>query len=163
MSAPSQRFDAVVQLGPKRRAYIRLPFTPDDVWGKKVDHHVAGSVNEKDVRAVVESVEDGYGIVLGPAWRRDRGIEPGDPVTVVLSPEGPQRDDLPDDFRAALEADPRAAQFFDGIAQFYRTAYLKWIGATKRRPDERAVRIAEVVALLARGVKQRPNITGREG
>lgn len=152
----AQTFDSIVINGPKKRVFVALPFLPDEVWGTKTEHHVSGTVNGKDVRAVVEPLGDGHGIVLGPAWRRDRGIEVGDPVTVVLAPEGPQRDELPDDFRMALDAEPNAAEFFDGIAQFYRTAYLRWIDATKRRPDERAARIAEVVALLADGVKQRP-------
>jgi Bacteriocin-protection, YdeI or OmpD-Associated len=39
---------------------------------------------------------------------------------------------------------------------FYRKAYLCWIDATTRRPDLRAARIAEVVGLLAGGIKQRP-------
>jgi hypothetical protein len=34
-------------------------------------------------------------------------------------------------------------------------AYLKWIDGTRRRPDLRAARIAEVVALLKEGVKER--------
>jgi uncharacterized protein YdeI (YjbR/CyaY-like superfamily) len=53
-------------------------------------------------------------------------------------------------------ARPAAAAFFDSIAQFYRRAYLRYIDATKRRPDERASRIAEVIELLAAGVKERP-------
>ena len=57
---------------------------------------------------------------------------------------------------AALEADPAAAAFFDTLAQFYRKAYLRWIDGTTRRPDLRAARIAEVVDLLAAGIKQRP-------
>jgi hypothetical protein len=44
----------------------------------------------------------------------------------------------------------------DTLAQFYRKAYLRWIDATTRRPDVRAARIAEVVDLLAAGVKERP-------
>ena len=73
-----------------------------------------------------------------------------------LAPEGPQRGDLADDIAAALEASPEAAAFFDTLAQFYRKAYLRWIDATTRRPDLRAARIAEVVDLLAAGIKQRP-------
>ena len=53
-------------------------------------------------------------------------------------------------------ANPAAAAFFDTLAQFYRKAYLRWIDGTTRRPDLRAARIAEVVDLLAAGVKQRP-------
>ncbi len=73
-----------------------------------------------------------------------------------LEPEGPQRQDLADDIAAALAANPAAAAFFDTMAQFYRKAYLRWIDATTRRPDLREERIAEVVGLLAAGVKERP-------
>jgi uncharacterized protein YdeI (YjbR/CyaY-like superfamily) len=87
---------------------------------------------------------------------RDAGVAVGDDVIVELAPEGPQRGDLADDIAAALEASPAAGAFFDTLAQFYRKAYLRWIDATTRRPDVRAARIAEVVDLLAAGVKQRP-------
>lgn len=75
---------------------------------------------------------------------------------MVLAPEGPQRDDLEPDVRAALDASPAAGAFFDSLAQFYRRAYLRWIDATRGRPEVRADRIAEVVDLLANGVKERP-------
>ena len=57
---------------------------------------------------------------------------------------------------AALAANPASAAFFDTLAQFYRRAYLRWIDGTTRRPELRAARIAEVVDLLAAGIKQRP-------
>ena len=87
---------------------------------------------------------------------RDTGLAVGDEVIVELAPEGPQRGDLAEDIAAALAANPAAAAFFDTLAQFYRKAYLRWIDATTRRPDLRAARIAEVVDLLAAGVKERP-------
>ena len=74
-------------------------------------------------------------------------------MSVELAPEGPQRADLADDVAAALEANPKAGEFFDGLAQFYRKAYLRWIESTKRDPDERVRRIARTVELLAAGVK----------
>jgi uncharacterized protein YdeI (YjbR/CyaY-like superfamily) len=84
------------------------------------------------------------------------GVAIGDHVDVDLAPEGPQRADLADDIAEALAASPAAAAFFDTLAQFYRKAYLRWIDATRRRPDLRAIRIAEVVDLLASGIKERP-------
>ena len=101
--------------------------------------------------------------MLGPAWRRDRHLESGAQVDVMLEPEGPQRDDLADDLAAALAANPAAGAFFDSIAQFYRRAYLRYIDATRRRPELRAARIAEVVDLLATGHKERskPEAAGR--
>ncbi len=85
-----------------------------------------------------------------------RGVVPGDDVSVELAPEGPQRGDLADDISAALEANPAAAAFSGTLAQFYRQAHLRWIDATTRRPDLRAARIAEVVDMIAAGIKQRP-------
>jgi Bacteriocin-protection, YdeI or OmpD-Associated/Domain of unknown function (DUF1905) len=136
--------------------YVPLAVNPDDVWGAKVEHRVAGTVNGMGVRASIERLGDGFAIVLGSAWRRDCGLVSGDVVAVVLDAEGPQRDDLAPDVAAALAGSPRAGAFFDGLAQFYRKAYLRWIDATKRRPEVRAERIAEVVALLNDGIKQRP-------
>jgi hypothetical protein len=150
-----QAYDTtVVAVG--RRVYVPLPFEPDEVWGPKPQHHVHGTVNGMGVRAVVEAISDGFGIVLGLAWRRDCGVAPGDAVGVVLAPEGPQRDDLAPDLQAALDADPTAAAVFDSLAQFYRNAYLRWIDATKRHPERRAERISEVIDLLHQGIKQRP-------
>jgi uncharacterized protein YdeI (YjbR/CyaY-like superfamily) len=85
-----------------------------------------------------------------------RTVVVGDTVTVEIAPEGPQRDDLTEDVAAALNATPNAGAFFHSLAQFYRNAYLRWIDATKNRPDLRAQRIAEVIRLLDAGIKQRP-------
>ncbi|HET6752896.1 MAG TPA: YdeI/OmpD-associated family protein [Jiangellaceae bacterium] len=49
-----------------------------------------------------------------------------------------------------------SARSFDSLAQFYTRAYLRWIDATKRRPEARAARIAEMVELLKAGHKERP-------
>jgi len=71
-------------------------------------------------------------------------------------PDGPESDSLAPDIVAALDAEPEAARFFDGLASFYRKNYLRWINATRRSPDVRAQRIAELVDLMKAGQKQRP-------
>jgi bacteriocin resistance YdeI/OmpD-like protein/uncharacterized protein DUF1905 len=152
----ARRFTATVSSGPRGRVFVPVPFDPDQVWGVKSRHHITGTVNGTRVRGVIELVGADRGLVLGAAWRRDCGLAPGDRVDVVLSPEGPQRDDLADDLVTALDANPSAAAFFDSLAQFYRRAYLRWIDGTTRRPELRAARIAEMIDLLAAGTKQRP-------
>ena len=151
-----QRFEAYVAEGPRGHALIAVPFDPDRAWGAKARHPVGGRVDGQRVRGTLTSADSGWVFTLSPMWMRDAGVAAGTNVTVELTPEGPQRADLADDIAAALEANPAAAAFFDTLAQFYRKAYLSWIDATKRRPDLRAARIAEVVDLLAAGVKQRP-------
>ena len=135
-----------------QRHVIPLPFEPNEVWGTRDRHHVTGTVGGRTWRGPIERAAP---LVLGAAWRRDCGIAAGDVVAVELSAEGPQRAELAPDLAAALEAEPAAAAFFDSLAQFYRKGYLTYIDATKRRPEVRAARIAEVVGLLKAEVKQR--------
>ena len=152
-----QRFSARVTAGPRGHAVVPVPFDPDRVWGAKAEHPVGGTINGRPVRGrITPGGGGGWLFTFTPMWARDAGVAAGDEVTAELVPEGPQRGDLADDIAAALAASPEAAAFFDTLAQFYRKAYLRWIDATTRRPDLRAARIAEVVDLLAAGVKQRP-------
>lgn len=152
----SRAFTAIVVKDRRGRVLVPIPFDPDDAWGRRPQHHVTGTVNGMGVRAVVEPIGDAWGILLGPAWRRDCGVDAGDSVKVALMPEGPQLEELPDDLRAAIDARPSAREFWLSLAQFYRRAYLRWIDGTKRRPDLRAERIAAVVEWLDDGVKERP-------
>jgi Bacteriocin-protection, YdeI or OmpD-Associated/Domain of unknown function (DUF1905) len=133
-----------------------VPFDPDEVWGGKAAHPVAGTIDGRRVRGTVSPGGSEWAFTLSPSWMRSTGLVAGQQVAVELAPEGPQRGDLAEDISAALAADPAAAAFFDTLAQFYRKAYLRWIDATTRRPDLRAARIAEVVELLAAGEKERP-------
>jgi len=152
----AQRFAAVITAGPGGRAIIAAPFDPDEIWGVKADHPVGGTIDGKYVRGRLSPDSGGWVLTVTPMWLRDTGVAIGDDVTVELAPEGPQRGDLADDVAAALVANPAAAAFFDTLAQFYRKGYLRWIDSTSRRPDLRAARIAEVVDLLAAGIKERP-------
>jgi Bacteriocin-protection, YdeI or OmpD-Associated/Domain of unknown function (DUF1905) len=151
-----RRFSAHVTPGPRGRAVIAVPFDPDEAWGARAHHPVGGTIDGRHVRGTVAPDGGGWAFTVTPMWLRDAGITTGTEVAVELAPEGPQRRDLAGDIAAALEADPAAAAFFDTLAQFYRKAYLRYIDATARRPGLRAARIAEVVGLLAAGVKQRP-------
>jgi len=151
-----QRFGAHIAAGPGGRGVIEVPFDPDEVWGARARHPVNGTINGRWVRGTITRGGSGWALEVTPMWLRDTGVAAGDDVVVELGPEGPQRSDLAPDICAALEASPAAAAFFDTLAQFYRKAYLRWIDATTRRPDLRSARIAEVVDLLAGGIKQRP-------
>jgi hypothetical protein len=156
MSVETRQFAVRVAASGRDALFVPVPFDPNQVWGTKHRHHIAGTVNGRRVRAVIEPLGDGYGFSLGRKSPARLGLVEGDEVTVEIEPEGPQRDDLADDVAAALAADPDAGAFFDSLAQFYRRGYLRWIDGTKRRPDVRAERIAEMVSLLRAGIKQRP-------
>jgi hypothetical protein len=149
----TQRFTATV-MAAGSRTFIELPFDPHVTWGVKQRHHVNGAIDGHRVRAALRSQGDGYVLPLGAAWLRDCGIGAGATVEVVLSPEGPQSQDLAPDIADALAAEPQAEAFFLALATFYRTTFLRWIdGGT--RSGTRAARIAEMISLLKQGKKQR--------
>lgn len=150
----SRTFTAVVT-GRKTKAYVVMPFDPDEVWGARPAHLLHGTINGCRFRGGFEQVDGEWRCSLGPVWRRDNGVDLGDTLTFVLEQEGPQRADVDEDIAAALDASPKAAAAFDGLAQFYRKAFLKWIDGTKKRPDERVRRIAEMIRLLEDGKKSR--------
>jgi hypothetical protein len=157
----SERFRVQVTADSRGHAVITVPFDPDEAWGTKAVHHVAGTVNGCRVRVTLAPGDGGWAFSLNPSRMLGTGIAVGSEASVELTPEGPQRGDLADDIAAALAATPDAGAFFDTLAQFYRRAYLRYIDATTRRPDLRATRIAEVVGLLSDGIKERPRSSTR--
>ena len=64
--------------------------------------------------------------------------------------DSPSTATVPEDFRAALDAEPAAAEFFASLGSTRRYSFLYRI-ADAKRPETRAKRIAEYVELLARG------------
>ena len=60
--------------------------------------------------------------------------------------------ELPTYFAKALKASPRAWRFFRALAPSYRRYFVAWIHLAKR-PETRAKRIRDSIALLAAGKK----------
>ncbi|NLI00555.1 MAG: DUF1905 domain-containing protein [Chthonomonadales bacterium] len=138
----------------KGRAFIVLPFDPDDVWGKRTRHDLTGSVAGHDYRGKVERTDHGAVLALGPTWRKDNGVAVGDEVEVVLRPEGPQVTAMAADLATAFEADPEAREIFEGMSTFCRKNYLRWIEDAKR-PETRARRISEMMQMLRNDSQKR--------
>src|SRR5215218_8444961 len=99
---PEQSFQGRLEGSEKGRVYVVLPFDPEKVWGLRGRYHVTGTINGVGVRGALEPFSKGYFLPLGPAYRRAAGLQLGDPVTVVLMPEGPRSEALAPDIVAAL-------------------------------------------------------------
>ncbi len=149
----TQKFKGKVeQVG--SRVFVAMPFAPNEVWGVKARHHVAGTIGGFRWRGSLGSDGKRYFVPLGAAFRLGNGLAPGMAVTVELWPEGPQEAALSPDVAAALAAEPEAKAFFDGLATFYRKGFINGIEGAKK-PETRARRLAEMMALLKAGKKQK--------
>lgn len=149
----TQRFKTSV-IQSENRTYVVIPFDPNEVWGEKERHYVAGSIGGHPFRGCLDFYGNRVALPLGPAWVRDNELADGESVEVVMSPEGHQIDNVSPDVAASLTADPEARAFFESVAPFYRNNYIRWIEDAKR-PETRSKRIAETVELLRAGKKQR--------
>ncbi|HEX4628143.1 MAG TPA: YdeI/OmpD-associated family protein [Gemmatimonadales bacterium] len=138
------------------RVTIPVPFDPGEMWGPRDRHHVTGTINGVCYRTTLVHGDGSWQIVLGPKSGSGALLQSGQSVEVTMAPEGPQPDKLSPDIADALAARPRAQAAFAGLATFYRKGWLRWIDATKRRPEVRAERIAEMVRLVEAGHKERP-------
>lgn len=136
------------------KAFVAVPFDPNDAWGSKDAHYVNGKMGGCVFRGVVERLGESWVIPIGPAWLRDQAVEVGDRVEVEIGPEGPNSSNMGEDVAAALDAKPEARRFFDSLPTFYRNNFSRWLKDAKR-PETRAKRLAEMVALLKEGKRER--------
>ena len=150
------RFEERATRLPSGGVSIPFPFEPAEVWGPRDRYHLTGTIEGVKTRPTLVHRDGAWLIELGQKSGCAALLTDGQSVAVELSPEGPQADQLAPDVADALAARPAAQAAFDGLATFYRKGWLRWIDATKRRPDLRAERIAEMVRLVEAGRKERP-------
>jgi hypothetical protein len=134
----------------RAKAYVPVPFDPNEAWGWKIRHYVKGTVGGCSIRGLLRSEDGEYVLPLGAAWLRDNVIPTAATIDVVLEPDGPQSETLAEDIVHALNASPEAETFFQSVAPFYRKNFLRRIDQA-RRPETRAARIAEMVKMLEAG------------
>ena len=147
-------FTAIAEGRPGGGISIKLPFDPAAAWGERERYDLTGTINGHKVRGKLTSRAGGHSLDLGPAWCRDATVVVGAHIVVVLAPEGPQLGAMAADIAAALEAVPDARRFFESLPTFYRKNFNRWIEGAKR-PETRAKRIAETVAALKSGKRER--------
>lgn len=150
-----EKFKTKVEAGDRGRVFITIPFTPADKWGKKPRHFVKGTINSTEFSGSLGSRGGVYFFPLNKDLQDAAELAPGDAVSVVIEPQdGAASDDLPDDLAKALAKDAKAREFLAGLSAFYRNTYVKWITEAKK-PETRASRVEQTVALLKQGKKQR--------
>ena len=147
-------FTAIAEGRPGGGISIKLPFDPAAAWGERERYDLTGTINGHKVRGKLTSRAGGHALDLGPAWCRDATLVVGAQIVVVLAPEGPQLGAMAADIAAALDAEPTARRFFESLPTFYRKNFIRWIEGAKR-PETRAKRIAETVATLKSGRRER--------
>lgn len=138
-----------------RNAGIEVPAEVVTALGSGKRPAVRVTVNGYTYRNTVAVMDGKYLISLSAAHREASGIGGGDEVEVELVVDAEPREvDVPADFAAALDAEPAARAFFEGLSYSQRRWFVLGIEEAKK-PETRARRIENAVERLRDGRGQR--------
>ena len=112
---------------------------------------VAATVNGYRWRSSIARMGGGYWLGVSAEHRAGAGIEGGQVLDVDVELDAAPREvEVPDDLRAALDADPAARAFWDTLSFSHRRYHVDQLGSAKTA-ETRARRLAKSIALLSEG------------
>ena len=149
----AQVFDTVLRKSERERVHIEIPFAPGEVWGEQPRYSVSGRLNGTSFHGTLEMSDGRYYLPVDKTLQTKASLKVGDAVTVTIKRAKPQEAKLPDALAAALEQNPTARAFFDGLTVFERNRYVEWVAEAKGAA--RNERIEVTVENLTAGQKQR--------
>ena len=130
---------------------------PDDVIEKLGAGHrppVVVDVNGHEYRSTIAVMGGQHLISVNAATRKETGLAGGDPIRVTLTlADTPREVDVPDDFAAALAAEPACAELFSSLSNSLQRYHVDTINGAKT-PETRQRRIEKSLALFREGKKR---------
>lgn len=115
---------------------------------------VVVNVNGYEYRNTIAVMGGRYMISISAAVRKESGLKGGDPIHVMLTvAESPRVVDVPDEFAAALSAEPAAEAFFGRLSNSLQRYHIDNINGAKSAETRRR-RIDRAMSLFREG-KQR--------
>jgi hypothetical protein len=102
-------------------------------------------------RSTIATVNGAFMVGISNDNRIKAGVAAGDTVDLEIELDTEPREvAVPPDFRAALDAEPAAARFFDGLSYSNRQRHVLGV-ETAKSPETRQRRIEKSVATLREG------------
>ena len=149
------KFRAVIESAGKTAAGIEVPAEVLDGLGAGKRPPVRVTINGHTYRTSVGSMGGRSLVSCSVENRRVAGVAAGDTVDVELElDDQPREVRLPEDFLQALEPEPAARRFFDGLSYSERRWFVMGIDDAKTA-ETRQRRIAKAVDRLRAGRGQR--------
>jgi hypothetical protein len=145
------RFHAVIQLNNKTATGIAVPPDVLESLGAGKRPAVRVTINGHTYRTTVGSVDGQAMLPVSAEVRQGAGVAAGDEVEVEIELDtAPREVTVPADFAAALDQDPAARRFFDGLSYSNKRRFTLPIEEAKSA-ETRERRIAKAVSQLREG------------
>jgi len=145
------RFKTTLELGGKTATGFRVPADVVEALGKGKRPPVLVTINGHTYRNTVAVYGDAYLLGVAAEHREAAGVQAGDEIEVDLELDtAPREVEVPADFAAALDADPKARATFDGLS--YSNKRRLTLAIDDAKTDEtRTRRIDKFVSQLHEG------------
>jgi hypothetical protein len=151
--APSVAFDTTVTATGNNTGIV-VPDNLIDDLGAGSRPAVVVNVNGYEYRNTVGVMGGKHMISISAAVRKETGLKGGDPIHVTLTlADTPREVDVPDDFAAALSADPDAGAFFATLSKSLQRYHVDNISEAKTA-ETRQRRIERAITLFRAGKKR---------
>lgn len=148
------RFTTTIQLEGRSATGFRVPPEVVEALGKGKRPPVRVTIRDHTYRSTVAAYGDVFMLPLAAEHRVAAGVAAGDEVEVELELDTEPREvAVPPDFSAALDADPKARRFFDGLSYSNRRRFVLAIEDAKTEETRRR-RIKKTVERLHEGRAQ---------
>jgi hypothetical protein len=145
------RFRTTLLQGGKTATGIEVPAEIVDALGAGRKPPVRVTINGHTYRSTVAVMGGAYMIGVSAENRAGAGVKGGDQIDVELELDtAPRELTVPADFAAALDAEPDARRFFDGLSYSNRLWHVLQVDGAKT-DDTRQRRIAKSVEMLKAG------------
>ena len=145
------KFRATVELGGKTATGIEVPPEVVAALGSSRKPAVRVTINDYTYRSTVATMGGRFMVGVSAEVRAAAGIAAGDIVDVEMELDtAPREVNVPADFAAALDRDPDARRFFDGLSYSNRLRFVLNIEGAKT-DETRQRRIDKSVAMLHEG------------
>jgi hypothetical protein len=148
------KFRATLFLGGKTATGIEVPPEVVEALGSGKRPAVKVTINGRHTyRSTVAPMGGQFLIPVAAEQRNAAGVAAGEEIEVelVLDTE-PRTVSVPDDFQQALDADPAAKQFFDGLSYSHQRRHVLAIEDAKT-PETRQRRVDKAMEMLREGRK----------
>ena len=145
------KFTANIDLNGKTATGIEVPPEVVDALGSSKKPAVAVTINGYTYRSTIATMGGRFLIPVSGDVRNNAGVAAGDRVEVALELDSAPREvTVPDDLRQALEADPDARAFFEGLSYSNKRRVVMPIDEAKTA-ETRQRRIEKSVSKLREG------------
>ncbi len=146
------KFKTTLVKSGKTTTGIEIPPAVIDALGAGKRPPVNVTVNGYSYRSTVAVMGGSYWVSFSSEHRANSGLEGGDEIEVVLELDtAPREVEVPDDFAAALDAEPEARKTFDALSNSNKGWHVLQVTGAKHE-ETRQRRIAKSVSSLKQGL-----------